>query len=63
MLRATAGRPFVWFDDMDVARDVEALPPSQPWLHVEVDPVQGLTDEHVGMALQWWQQTSAAELS
>lgn len=50
VVHAAGGRPFVWFDDDALACEIDA---DQPHLVIEVDPVQGLTDEHIDMALFW----------
>lgn len=50
VVRAAEGRPFVWFDDDTVDLEVDA---SQPHLVIEVEPAQGLTDEHIDRAIEW----------
>lgn len=51
IVRAAAGRPFVWFDDVTSEWGTAA---QQPHLVVQVEPTQGLTDEHIDTALAWW---------
>jgi hypothetical protein len=47
-------RPFVWLDDEpDVAAALERAPRLGPHLIVGVDPLQGLTEDHVGQARVW----------
>ncbi|GAA1632407.1 HAD domain-containing protein [Nonomuraea maheshkhaliensis] len=54
---AYAGRrPFVWFDDQVWAEDEEYLRGRQgltDFLLVHVNPEQGLTSRHLGMAHEW----------
>ncbi|MGW0809167.1 HAD domain-containing protein [Nonomuraea sp. NPDC002799] len=54
---AYAGRrPFVWFDDQVWAEDEEYLRVHQgldDFLLIHVDPRQGLTSRHLGMAHEW----------
>lgn len=51
VVRAAAGRPFVWFDD-DTHTDEVCAP--QPHLVINPDPTVGLTDEHITQAQDWW---------
>ncbi|WP_235854710.1 HAD domain-containing protein [Nonomuraea aridisoli] len=49
-------RPFVWFDDQVWAQDEDYLRVHQgldSFLLVHVDPVEGLTRRHLGMAHEW----------
>jgi hypothetical protein len=49
-------RPFVWFDDQVWAEDEEYLRVHQGlenFLLVHVDPAEGLTSRHLGMAQKW----------
>ncbi|GAA4933239.1 hypothetical protein HD597_009556 [Nonomuraea thailandensis] len=49
-------RPFVWFDDQVWAEDEEYLRVHQglaDFLLIHVDPRQGLTSRHLGMAHEW----------
>jgi hypothetical protein len=49
-------RPFVWFEDEpDVAAFLAALPDLGPHLVVQVDPVTGLTEDHIEQARVWLQ--------
>ena len=50
VVRAAEGRPFVWFDDDALACEIEV---EQPHLVIEVEPTQGLTDEHIDRAIGW----------
>lgn len=50
-------RPFVWLEDQpDVPSALRALPPRGPYLIVPVDPQEGLTDDHVGLARAWLEE-------
>ena len=49
-------RPFVWFDDQVWAEDEEYLRVHQgldDFLLIHVDPREGLTSRHLGMAHEW----------
>ncbi|WP_024936121.1 MULTISPECIES: HAD domain-containing protein [Actinomadura] len=48
------GRPFVWFEDEPDATDCIAGEPGiAEHLLVEIDPLTGLTDDHIGIAKTW----------
>jgi hypothetical protein len=48
------GRPFVWFEDEpDVTECIAAEDGVDRHLLVRVDPMVGLTEEHIGQAAQW----------
>lgn len=50
----TRGVPFAWFEDMDYECDeADYLAGSQPHLMVQVDPREGLGEEHIEAARQW----------
>lgn len=53
VVRAAEGRPFVWFDD--VHQEIVA---DQHHLLIPVDPEQGLTDENIDTAIEWWAEVS-----
>ncbi|RSN66842.1 MULTISPECIES: HAD domain-containing protein [Actinomadura] len=48
------GRPFVWFEDEpDATERIAAAPDVAEHLLVEIDPMTGLTDEHLRTAGDW----------
>jgi hypothetical protein len=47
------GRPFVWLDDDPDVAVVAAELASQPHLVITVDPLTGLTSEHLAQARAW----------
>ncbi|TYB40030.1 hypothetical protein FXF69_39190 [Actinomadura chibensis] len=50
----TEGRPFVWFEDEpDATARIAAEPDVADHLLVEIDPLTGLTDEHIEAAAGW----------
>lgn len=50
-------RPFVWLEDEpDVPAALAALPRLGPYLIVPVDPREGLTTDHVGLARAWLEE-------
>jgi hypothetical protein len=51
-------RPFVWLEDEpDVPEALAAAAPRLgPYLIVPVDPEEGLTDDHVGLARAWLEE-------
>lgn len=56
IVRAAEGRPFVWFEDDTYysKRFNETMPnPPQDFLIIEVDPLTGLTDDHIVTAKEW----------
>lgn len=55
VVRAAAGRPFAWFDDDTLDSEIDA---EQPHRLIEVEPTQGLTDEHIDSAIRWAQEVS-----
>lgn len=47
-------RPFVWFEDEpDATECITGEPDVAEHLLVEIDPLTGLTDEHLGVAATW----------
>lgn len=50
VLRASQGRPFVWFDDVDHEAEIKEAQAHKFFL---VNPEQGLTDNHIDRALEW----------
>jgi hypothetical protein len=54
---AAGGRPFVWFEDEydvpDALARLAGRHPIGPYLIVNVDPLTGLTDEHLAEARAW----------
>lgn len=56
VVRAAAGRPFVWFEDQPIYQSLLRAP--QPHKLILVDPVQGLTDENIEEAKEWWYEVS-----
>jgi Swiss Army Knife RNA repair-like protein len=50
-------RPFVWLEDEpDVSAALAGGPRLGPHLVVAVDPLEGLTEHHVGLARMWLEQ-------
>lgn len=61
VVRAAAGRPFVWLDhDPSLAKMCGSIT-DQAHLVIEVEPAEGLTDEHIEDALAWWGRTGREE--
>ncbi|MGH3243286.1 MAG: HAD domain-containing protein [Spirillospora sp.] len=50
----TEGRPFVWFEDEpDATERIAEEPDVAEHLLVEIDPMTGLTDDHITTAATW----------
>lgn len=56
IVKAAVGRPFVWFEDDKYYLDRwnEYIVPSQPFLVINVDPQEGLTDRHIELAKEFY---------
>ncbi|GAB3661022.1 HAD domain-containing protein [Actinocorallia lasiicapitis] len=64
VVRWAGARPFVWFEDEpDAAEALAASTGLGPYLLVEIDPVHGLTAEHIERAKDWLDGLSATPAS
>ena len=52
VVRAANGRPFVWFDDDIDYTDISEYA-DQDHKVIIVDPITGLTDDHIDEAIEW----------